>query len=132
MKSRKQNYITFSSEGRMVADEELEKQEPTPQDAHPMETPDVAYRLSRVAQEAAGGQVAPNAVDAADGSAYTGIGLDDGVAAPEFPADHRPRVLVMARGKDAKRLIQEAQDAGFARMGAAYQGASLRCEPAGC
>ncbi|HIS40023.1 MAG TPA: acetyl-CoA carboxylase carboxyltransferase subunit alpha [Candidatus Aphodovivens avistercoris] len=111
MKSRKQNYITFSAEGRLVAEGA-----PRPEEAAPAperaEASDVAYRPARVAQEAAGAEVAPNAVDAADGSAYV-EGEASGETAAEVPEGQRPRVLVMARGRQARQLIQEAQDAGF-------------------
>ncbi len=114
MKPKKQDYITFSAEGHFVSEEESAPVAAEPaQEA--MEPSGVAYRLSRLAQEAFGKAAAPNAVDASNVSEY----LEKQVAAKAVPddteeaADLRPRVLVMARGKLARDLIVDAKESGF-------------------
>ncbi len=78
---------------------------------------DVAYRLTRVAEEATtGSNTVPNAVDSSDGSEFEGkVPAVVPVArhSDTVKEDFRPRVLLMARGKPARRLIQEAHEAGF-------------------
>ncbi len=103
MKNKKlQNYVTLSSSGRLVSDGIAPKEE--------VEALDVAYRPPRVAEEAASTEeLAPNAIDAADGSEYA-----PGRAPATEAADAtKPRILVMARGKNARRLLQDCSEAGF-------------------
>ena len=116
MKLFKQDYISFDGSGSFVT-ASGDARESVVDDA------DVAYRLSRVAEEerermTADG-TAPNAVDAADMSAYTGVGSQHaqapliaqaGGSAAFAPA---PVALVVARGKAAKRTIMAVQDAGM-------------------
>lgn len=117
MKTKAQNYITFSSEGRLVSEEETRRSEQeSQQPSKKKDSSDVAYRLTRVAEEAVRSEVAPNAVGASNVTEY----LEKQVEAAPIPEDEneelselRPRVLVMARGKTARQLIQEAKDAGF-------------------
>uniref|UniRef100_UPI0025D75A06 biotin carboxylase N-terminal domain-containing protein n=1 Tax=uncultured Senegalimassilia sp. TaxID=1714350 RepID=UPI0025D75A06 len=116
MKLFKQDYISFDGSGSFVT-ASGDARESVVDDA------DVAYRLSRIAEEecermTADG-TAPNAVDAADMSAYTGVGSQHaqapltaqaGGSAAFAPA---PVALVVARGKAAKRTIMAVQDAGM-------------------
>ena len=116
MKLFKQDYISFDGSGSFVT-VSGDARENVVDDA------DVAYRLSRIAEEerermTADG-TAPNAVDAADMSAYTGIAsqhaqaslaAQSGESAAFAPA---PAALVVARGKAAKRTIMAVQDAGM-------------------
>ncbi len=117
MKSkRQQDYVTLSAEGELVV---LEEGDASSGRAGVPDASDVAYRLARVAQEAAAWArtPAPNAIDAADTSAYTAVPEGAGaphVAAPDADApDTRPRALVMTHGKGAKRMLQAAAEAGF-------------------
>lgn len=126
MKQRKQNYITLSSDGTLV-----------PQFGAPgavggeTEAADVAYRLSRMAEEAAAGlPVAPNALDAADMSEYTTVTPGEANAASKAAAAQaeaapsraaKPVALVMARSKTAKRMLQAVADAGFCTCAAYTQ-----------
>ena len=103
MKNKKlQNYVTLSSTGtrylRVAPAEEVEAL-------------DVAYRPPRVAEEAVATEgTAPNAIDAADGSEYA-PGRAPATAEPIEAK--KPRILVMARGKNARRLLQDCSEAGF-------------------
>ena len=103
MKNKKlQNYVTLSGTGKYVS-------EGAP--AEPVEALDVAYRPPRVAEEAAApGALTPNAIDAADGSEYA-PGRSSVTA--EAEASLKPRILVMARGKNARRMLQDCSEAGF-------------------
>ncbi|MFR3090826.1 MAG: hypothetical protein ACLTMP_02985 [Eggerthella lenta] len=67
MKSAKQNYITIGSDGTVLPQGKPRKA------AEPIgESADVAYRLARMAEEAAASlPIAPNAHDAADAADYT-------------------------------------------------------------
>ena len=115
MKSSKQNYITFSAEGRLLAeDEPAVEPAPAPQ-VETEESSDVAYRLTRVAEEAARQEASPNALGASNVTEYLEkqVGTAPVPEEAEDSGEMRPRVLVMARGKIAKQLIQEAKDAGF-------------------
>ncbi|WP_080797032.1 acetyl-CoA carboxylase carboxyltransferase subunit alpha [Arabiibacter massiliensis] len=114
MKSAKQDYITIASDGTVLAAGAAREAAEGPEAA------DVAYRLPRMAEEAASSMpVAPNALDAADMSEYTAVPASLASSAPK-PADDgaaagpRPTALVMARPKTAKRLLQAVSDAGFA------------------
>lgn len=114
MKSAKQNYITIGSDGTVLPQGAPRPAAPAPESA------DVAYRLTRMAEEAAAGlSVAPNAHDAADAADYTAVPRGLATAAPRSRgvADDTgglPVALVMARPKTAKRLLQAVSDAGFA------------------
>ena len=114
MKTKKQNYITFSTEGRLVNEEEA-AEVATPPARESAESSDVAYRLRRVAQEAAVREASPNAVDASNVTEYLEKQIDSAPTPEEDEREEsvRPRVLVMARGKLARQLIAEAKDAGF-------------------
>ena len=103
MKNKKlQNYVTLSSTGRIVSDGAP---------AEEVEALDVAYRPPRVAEEAVASEdTAPNAIDAADGSEYA-PGRAPATAEPIEAK--KPRILVMARGKNARRLLQDCSEAGF-------------------
>ncbi len=116
MKIGKQGYVSFASDGTF-----------TPESGAPnatgkkaaSEESNVAYRLSRIAEEAAAeGAVSPNAVDAADSSEYYVVPAGDSSAyAPvdgKGSVDERPRALLMSRGRMAKAYLQAATDAGFA------------------
>lgn len=114
MKTKKQNYITFSTEGRLVNTEEAaDAATQSPQGR--ADSSDVAYRLRRVAQEASVREVSPNAVDASNVTEYLEKQIDSAPTPEEGEKedDARPRVLVMARGKLARQLIIEARGAGF-------------------
>ena len=105
MKTKKQNYITFTTEGRLVNEDAAVEAAPQPEQEQ-AESSDVAYRLRRVAQEASAQEVSPNAVDASNVTEYLEKQID---AAPTPEEDERedaarPRVLVMARGKLAASL----------------------------
>ena len=83
MKLFKQDYISFDGSGSFVT-ASGDARESVVDDA------DVAYRLSRIAEEerermTADG-TAPNAVDAADMSAYTGVGSPWRAARPSWRA----------------------------------------------
>ena len=69
MKSAKQNYITIGSDGTVLPQGKPRKA------AEPVgESADVAYRLARMAEEAAASlPIAPNAHDAADAADYTAM-----------------------------------------------------------
>ena len=69
MKSAKQNYITIGSDGTVLPQGKPRKA------AEPVgESADVAYRLARMAEEAAASlPIAPNAHDAADAADYTAV-----------------------------------------------------------
>ncbi len=117
MKSAKQNYITIGSDGTVLPQGKPRKA------AEPVgESADVAYRLARMAEEAAASlPIAPNAHDAADAADYTAVPRALATAAPRTPkgaggidAGSKPVALVMARPKTAKRLMQAVGDAGFA------------------
>ena len=117
MKSAKQNYITIGSDGTVLPQGKPRKA------AEPIgESADVAYRLARMAEEAAASlPIAPNAHDAADAADYTAVPRALATAAPRTPkgaggidAGSKPVALVMARPKTAKRLMQAVGDAGFA------------------
>ena len=117
MRQRKQNYITLSCDGEVVPQRGAAA--PAPESA------DVAYRLSRMVEEAAAAlPLAPNALEAADASEYTAVApgeaqassrarvaADAQAGAPATAA--QPVALVMARSKAAKRLLQAVADAGF-------------------
>lgn len=111
MKQRKQDYITITHEGTIVSDRN--EQQASAQEATAPAEPalDVAYRLSRVAEEAAAGSVAPNALDVANVEGYTDS--SDVVTAPAEETA-KPVALVMARAKSARRLLQAVMDAGLA------------------
>ncbi len=123
MKQRKQNYITLSADGEVVP------QGSAVEDAAPaQESADVAYRLSRMVEEAAGSPVAPNALDAADMSEYTAVAPGEAQTAARAERAARvaepaakPVALVMARSKSAKRLLQAVADAGFCACAAYTQ-----------
>ena len=117
MKSAKQNYITIGSDGTVLPQGKPRKA------AEPIgESADVAYRLARMAEEAAASlPIAPNAHDAADAADYTAVPRALATAAPAhaesaggIDAGSKPVALVMARPKTAKRLMQAVGDAGFA------------------
>lgn len=101
MKNAKlQNYVTLSAKGRIVAED------PSEDEAASL---DVAYRPLRVAKEASEAEaVVPNAIDAVDSSAYT-----EQAPLNSSEALTRPRILVMTRGKNSRRLIQDCIEAGF-------------------
>lgn len=116
MKLFKQDYISFDGSGSFVT-VSGDARESVVDDA------DVAYRLSRIAEEerermTAEG-TAPNAVDAADMSAYTGVGSQHAQAPLSAQSGEStafasaPVALVVARGKAAKRTIMAVQDAGM-------------------
>ncbi len=114
MKQRNQTYITIAADGAMVSRGANPALEPG------AESVDVAYRLTRMAEEAAASLgVAPNAIDAADMSVYTTVSPALAAAVPraasqgQAPCEARPVALVMARAKTARRLLQAATDAGF-------------------
>lgn len=116
MKQRTQNYITIGSDGAVVPHGAARA------DANPAsESADVAYRLARMAEEAAASlPIAPNAHDATDVSEYTAVPRALATASPRSSkaagADtdsSKPVALVMARPKTAKRLLQAVSDAGF-------------------
>ena len=117
MRQRKQNYITLSCDGEVVPQRGAAA--PAPESA------DVAYRLSRMVEEAAAAlPLAPNALEAADASEYTAVAPGetqassrsraavDAQVGTSVPAA-KPVALVMARSKAAKRLLQAVADAGF-------------------
>ena len=85
MKSAKQNYITIGSDGTVLPQGKPRKA------AEPIgESADVAYRLARMAEEAAASlPIAPNAHDAADAADYTAVPL--GVGHPPPRARRRRR-----------------------------------------
>ena len=58
MKTKKQNYITFSTEGRLINEEEAAEVAAQPERER-AESSDVAYRLRRVAQEAVVREASP-------------------------------------------------------------------------
>ena len=113
MKIAKQGYVTFNADGAFApaasASEQVQASAPEA---------GVAYRLSRIAEEAAAeGALAPNAVDAADSSGYNVVPSGDASAYSPVDAredeDARPRVLLMSRGRMARQYVQAATDAGF-------------------
>ena len=114
MKSKKQDYITFSSEGRYVGEGDAPRDEQVPAN-EPKEQSGVAYRLSRLAQEAVAKVMSPNAVDATNVSEYLGKQVDARQLPEEVDErdDARPHVLLMARGKLARDLIVDAKESGF-------------------
>ena len=81
MKSAKQNYITIGSDGTVLPQGKPRKA------AEPIgESADVAYRLARMAEEAAASlPIAPNAHDAADAADYTAVPRALATAAPRTP-----------------------------------------------
>lgn len=117
MKQRKQNYITIGQDGAVLPQGAPEFK-PEPEG----EAVDVAYRLTRMVEEAAASlPVAPNAIEASDASEYTAVTRAQATQPTriDVPATLalgvvRPVVLVMARAKTARRLLQNAMDAGFA------------------
>ena len=73
MKQRKQNYITLSADGKVLAPQAADSEPAL--DSVP-EAADVAYRIARAAEEAAAAlPLAPNAMDAADMSEYTDVAV---------------------------------------------------------
>ena len=116
MKLFKQDYISFDGSGSFAA-VSGDARENVVDDA------DVAYRLSRIAEEErermTADDTAPNAVDAADMSAYTGIASQHAQAPLSAQSGESaafasaPVALVVARGKAAKRTIMAVQDAGM-------------------
>lgn len=113
MKIAKQGYVTFNADGAFApaASAPEQGQASAPEAG-------VAYRLSRIAEEAAAeGALAPNAVDAADSSGYNVVPSGDASAYSPVDAkedeDARPRVLLMSRGRMARQYVQAATDAGF-------------------
>ena len=115
---RKQDYVSFGNDGEFIS-EEARAAQPA---ASPVQQAagvgaDIAYRLARIAEEAAARlPVAPNAVGVADVSEYTAAspletsmlpGEEKGAGAT------RPVALVAARGKTAKHVLLAASDAGF-------------------
>ena len=112
MKLFKQDYISFDGSGAFVT-ASGEGRESVADGA------DVAYRLSRIAEEEyermTADRPAPNAVDAADMSAYTGVASQDAQAplGDAAASPFAPVALVVARGKAAKRTIMAVQDAGM-------------------
>lgn len=124
MKSAKQKYITIGSDGAVIPNGAAHA------DAGPArESADVAYRLTRMAEEAAASlPIAPNAHDATDVSEYTAVprALASASSRSVKPGDAgvddaKPVALVMARPKTAKRLLQHVADAGFAVFAACTQ-----------
>lgn len=113
MKQHGQNYITISHEGVMVTPQKGDDKAQQQTSHTPAEpAPDVAYRLSRVAEEAASaGVVTPNALEVTAVGGYT-----DSPDMPVVSADveTKPVALVMARAKSARRLVQAVADAGLA------------------
>lgn len=109
MRKRTQKYITLSSDGEVVSwQTESKRVPPVPAD----KAVDVAYRLSRVVEEATASlSVTPNALDAADMFEYTDGVMDRATAEPTDAL--KPVALVMARAKGAKHMLQAAADAGF-------------------
>ena len=117
MRQRKQNCITLSCDGEVVPQRGAAA--PAPESA------DVAYRLSRMVEEAAAAlPLAPNALEAADASEYTAVAPGEAQASSRVRAAvdaqvgtsvpaAKPVALVMARSKAAKRLLQAVADAGF-------------------
>ncbi len=107
MKQRKQNYITLTSHGEVLPSTGAAS---AADEGTVSEAADVAYRPSRAAAEAAAAlPLAPNALDAADMSEYTDVAVERAAAG----AGAKPVVLVMARAKTAKKMLQIASDAGF-------------------
>ena len=110
MKRTDAGYLVFDNKGALVQ---------TPQASSTPAKPDtdVAYRLTRIAEEArTHSVVAPNAVDVADMSTYIGTTAD---IAPSLPAERvedetAPVALIVMRGRVAKKTILAVQDAGMA------------------
>ena len=114
MKIGKQGYVSFASDGTFTPASQVAKAPAGPA----AQESNVAYRLSRIAEEAAAeGAVSPNAVDAADSSEYHVVPAGDSSAYAPIDAregaDTRPRALLMARGRMAKAYLNAAIDAGF-------------------
>ena len=118
MKQRKQQYVTLAADGTMTSPDDGARS--GREVARPAaDTSDVAYRLTRVAQEAAATRpMAPNALDVASAGSYT-----EAPATPTSAADEaaQPVALVMARAKSARRLLQAVSDAGFSACAAYTQ-----------
>ena len=93
MKSAKQNYITIGSDGTVLPQGKPRKA------AEPIgESADVAYRLARMAEEAAASlPIAPNAHDAADAADYTAV--------PRALATAAPRTRVSPPAQCTRRII---------------------------
>ena len=116
MKLFKQDYISFDGSGAFVTASGNACESVA-------DGADVAYRLSRIAEEEyermTADQPAPNAVDAADMSAYTGVASQHAQALPATQSGDAvasplaPVALVVARGKAAKRTVMAVQDAGM-------------------
>ena len=108
MKQRKQNYITLSADGKVLAPQAADSEPAL--DSVP-EAADVAYRIARAAEEAAAAlPLAPNAMDAADMSEYTDVAVGRSASSGDVA---KPVVLVMARAKTSKKMLQAASEAGF-------------------
>ena len=116
MKQRTQKYITIASDGTVQGQDG-----PRVVEAPVCESADVAYRLTRMAEEAAASlPIAPNALDAADMSQYTAVSSTLATSSPRLTgavggtvSAGLPVALVMARPKTAKRLLQAVSEAGF-------------------
>lgn len=108
MKRSTQGYITFDNEGSLVQTASTQ-----PEDSS---NADVAYRLTRIAEEASSRlAVAPNALEAADMSTYIG---PQGELSATLPGERvcdadAPVALIVARGRAAKKIILAVQDAGM-------------------
>lgn len=123
MKQGKQEYITFSSDGAMVSPGRSESSMP--------EAADVAYRLSRMVEEATAGlPLAPNALDVADMSEYTAVAPSEAKSVSRASSnggvsivscETKPIALVMAHSKLAKRMLQAVTEAGFVACAACTQ-----------
>ena len=86
-------------------------------------SPEVVYRMGRIAQEVDGSLAAPNACANANLAEYTGVNFD---AVAQVPANVNPalraagdapidetRALVMVHGKDARNVLQSVAAAGM-------------------
>ena len=114
MKIAQQGYVSFDADGEFAPGDPAPVR---PQTQAP--EAGVAYRLSRIAEEAAAdGSLVPNAASSADSSEYYVVPAGDASAYSPVDGketeDSRPRVLLMSRGRMAKHYLQAAIDAGFA------------------
>lgn len=109
MKRTDVGYLVFDESGAFVRAPQTSKMPAKPDT-------DVAYRLTRIAEEArTHAAVAPNAVGAADMSTYIGVAAD---AAQQLPGERvedetAPVALIVMRGRAAKKTILAVQDAGM-------------------
>lgn len=88
-------------------------------------SPEVVYRMGRIAEEVDGSASTPNAAANADLAEYTGVNFAEALATPvaanvnpalraagEAPIDET-RALVMVHGKDARNVLQSVAAAGM-------------------